>query len=91
MGPLLTITDVARLLGRSPQTLKRDLRRNPMAVPPRVELPGTRLLRWREADVERWVARHTTTDAARLPESCLCQLNRGSSGNSMAFSSTEGI
>ena len=56
MHPLLTIVDVARLLGRSPATLKSDLLRNPQAVPPRVHLPGTRLLRWREADVEAWLS-----------------------------------
>lgn len=58
MHPLLTIVDVARLLGRSPATLKSDLLRNPQAVPPRVQLPGTRLLRWREADVEAWLSVH---------------------------------
>ena len=56
MHPLLTIVDVARLLGRSPKTLKSDLLRNPQAVPPRVHMPGTRLLRWREADVEAWLS-----------------------------------
>ncbi|EHL20634.1 hypothetical protein KYG_22301 [Acidovorax sp. NO-1] len=58
MQPLLTIVDVARLLGRSPATLKRDLRRNPHAVPPRIHLPGTRLLRWREEDVVAWLKSH---------------------------------
>lgn len=64
MRPLLTIVDVARLLGRSPATLKSDLLRNPQAVPPRVHMPGTRLLRWREADVEAWLSVHS---ASALP------------------------
>ena len=55
MKPLLNLVELARLLGRSPATLKRDLRRNPQAVPPLVQLPGTRLLRWREEDVAAWV------------------------------------
>ena len=42
---LLDLEEVAALLGRSPQTVKKDLRRNPMAVPPRLYVPGTRLLR----------------------------------------------
>lgn len=58
MNPLLDLKDVAHLLGRSTQTIKRDLRRNPDAVPPRLQLPGTRLLRWREQDVEAWLAAH---------------------------------
>lgn len=55
LKPLLNLTDLARLLGRSPATLKRDLRRNPAAVPPQVRVPGTRLLRWREEDVTTWL------------------------------------
>lgn len=56
--PLLDLKALACLLGRSPETIRRDLRRNPDAVPPRLQLPGTRLLRWREADVARWLDQH---------------------------------
>lgn len=91
MDPLLTITDVARLLGRSPQTVKRDLNRNPMAVPPRVALPGTRLLRWRATDVELWIARHAETQAAGCFKACPCQGNSGLSGNRMAVPLQEAI
>jgi predicted DNA-binding transcriptional regulator AlpA len=59
MTPLLDLEDLARLLARSPQTIRRDLRRNPDAVPPRLQLPGTKLLRWREADVEAWIDAHS--------------------------------
>lgn len=55
--PLLTLDELATILGRSPETIRRDLRRNPDAVPPRIQLPGTRLLRWRAADVEAWLDR----------------------------------
>lgn len=53
--PLLNLDDLAHLLGRSPDTIKKDLRRNPAAVPPRMVLPGTRLLRWQLADVQAWM------------------------------------
>ena len=53
---LLELDDLATLLGRSPETIKKDLRRNRLAVPPRVYIPGTRLLRWRMTDVEAWLA-----------------------------------
>jgi predicted DNA-binding transcriptional regulator AlpA len=53
---LLDLSDLAALLGRSPETIKKDLRRNGLAVPPRVHIPGTRLLRWRVTDVEAWLA-----------------------------------
>ena len=52
---LLTLDDLAEMLGRSAQTIKKDLRRNPAAVPPRLQLPGTRLLRWRATDVRVWL------------------------------------
>ena len=52
---LLELGDLAKLLGRSPETLRRDMRRNPMAVPPRLHLPGTRPLRWRSCDVRAWL------------------------------------
>ncbi|THJ45679.1 hypothetical protein E9536_40770 [Burkholderia sp. LS-044] len=59
MGPtmkLLDLDELAALLGRSPETIKKDLRRNPLSVPPRLHIPGTRLLRWRECDVDAWLA-----------------------------------
>jgi predicted DNA-binding transcriptional regulator AlpA len=52
---LLTLAEVAKLLGRRPETVRKDIIRNPGAVPPRVIIPGTRLLRWRREDVERWL------------------------------------
>ena len=53
--PLLDLKGVAALLGQSPQTVKKHLKRNPMAVPPRLYVPGTRLLRWRQCDVQAWL------------------------------------
>ena len=58
MTPLLNIGELAALLGRSAETIKRDIRRNPEAVPPRLNLPGTRMLRWRESDVQTWLDRY---------------------------------
>lgn len=56
--PLLTLDDLAGLLGRCPETIRKDVVRNPDAVPPRVLIPGTRLLRWHTYDVDAWLARH---------------------------------
>jgi len=55
MEKLLTLDELALVLGRSAQTIKKDLRRSPDAVPSRLTLPGTRLLRWRTADVQAWL------------------------------------
>ena len=53
---LMDLAQLASLLGRSPETIKKDLKRNPLAVPPRLHIPGTRMLRWRECDVDAWLA-----------------------------------
>lgn len=60
---LIDINALATLLQRSPETIRKDLARNPAAVPPRVLLPGTRLLRWRVADVDGWLRAHVQGDA----------------------------
>lgn len=44
MQNLIDLNRLAQILGRSPATIKKDLRRNPSAVPPRVIIPGTRSL-----------------------------------------------
>lgn len=56
---LLDLDELSVVLRRSPETIKKDLRRNPDAVPPRLQLPGTRLLRWRAVDVEAWLGQFT--------------------------------
>ncbi len=53
---LLDLQELADLLGRSPETIKKDIKRNHLAVPPRLHIPGTRLLRWRRVDVDAWLA-----------------------------------
>jgi predicted DNA-binding transcriptional regulator AlpA len=55
---LLDLNDLASMLGRSPETIKKDMLRNHLAVPPRLHIPGTRLLRWRRVDVAAWLASH---------------------------------
>ena len=55
---LIDLNELSAMLGRSPETIKKDLKRNRLAVPPRLYIPGTRLLRWRQIDVDRWLAGH---------------------------------
>ncbi len=65
MNKLLDLFELAEVLGRSPETIKKDLKRNPRAVPPRVHLPGTRLLRWRPVDVDAWLAEHIVSGVTK--------------------------
>lgn len=55
---LIDLNELSAMLGRSPETIKKDLKRNRLAVPPRLQIPGTRLLRWRQIDIDRWLASH---------------------------------
>lgn len=62
---LLTLDELAQILGRSPDTIKKDMRRKPEAVPPRLVLPHTRLLRWRVCDVEVWLGQFVQVSAIK--------------------------
>lgn len=55
---LIDLNELSAMLGRSPETIKKDLKRNRLAVPPRLHIPGTRLLRWRQIDIDHWLASH---------------------------------
>ena len=55
---IIDLNELSDLLGRSSETIKKDLKRNRLAVPPRLHIPGTRLLRWRKVDVDSWLASH---------------------------------
>lgn len=65
MKPLLDLNDLAAVLRRSPDTIKRNLRTNPDAVPPRLVLPGSKMLRWRQEDVETWLQANVESGGQR--------------------------
>lgn len=50
----LDIFELAELLSVSPETIRRNIRLRPWAVPPKMHIPGTRLLRWRSDQVRLW-------------------------------------
>lgn len=52
---LLDVDGLAPLLCLSPRTLRNKLCSNPDALPPRVQVPGTRGPRWRMSDVQVWL------------------------------------
>jgi predicted DNA-binding transcriptional regulator AlpA len=54
MESYLDIAELAVLLGQSQSTIKRKLSTHPHCLPPRMHLPGTKMLRWRSHDVENW-------------------------------------
>ncbi|WP_374556055.1 hypothetical protein [Aquitalea pelogenes] len=59
---MLDIHELAAILKRSPETIRKDLSRNSQAVPPCVIMPGTRLLHWRVEDVNARLGQHASVE-----------------------------
>lgn len=59
MTNYLDIFELAELLGKRPETIRRNLKSKPWAVPPRMHIPSTRMLRWRKTEVESWLQEQT--------------------------------
>lgn len=58
MKSLLTVEQLSLLLHKSVTTIRSDVVRNPLSLPPICRLPNTKRLLWRAEDVERWLAEH---------------------------------
>jgi hypothetical protein len=54
---LLSIDDLARILHKSPASIRSDICRNLESLPPVCRLPGTKRLLWRRSDVSEWIAK----------------------------------
>jgi len=52
---VLGVEDVAKLLHRTVETVKTDIRRKPESLPPRFRVPNTKRLLWLESDVLVWM------------------------------------
>lgn len=55
MTKYLDIDDLAVLLGQSTQTIKKKLRNVPHQLPPKMHIPGSKMLRWRTHEVQNWL------------------------------------
>ena len=53
---LLVLDELSTPLGRSPETIKKDLKHRRLGVMPRQPIPRTGLLRWRLAVANAWLA-----------------------------------
>lgn len=59
VAQLINIYQLAIILGRSVQTIRNDMCRNPAAVPPRIIIPGTRLCRWSQENIDIWIRKNS--------------------------------
>jgi len=60
MQALLTVEQLSVFLQKTVASIRSDVSRNPMSLPPICRLPGTKRLLWRIEDVERWLAYHVS-------------------------------
>lgn len=64
MQALLTVDQLSIYLQKSVASIRSDVTRNPLALPPICRLPGTKRLLWRVEDVEQWLAEHVVSVGA---------------------------
>ncbi|MNQ83232.1 hypothetical protein D3C85_983080 [compost metagenome] len=60
MKALLTVDDLSDCIHKSVTSIRSDVTRNPLSLPPICRLPGTKRLLWRAEDVECWLADHVS-------------------------------
>jgi len=53
--------ELAKLLGRSVETVKSDVRRRPQTLPTRLKIPGSKQLLWLESDVVAFLQKARVT------------------------------
>ena len=51
----LDIDELAELLGQRPETIRKKLRVAPYELPPKMHFAGSKMLRWRAHEVNRWL------------------------------------
>ncbi|KRB79079.1 hypothetical protein ASE07_05170 [Noviherbaspirillum sp. Root189] len=55
MTKYLDIWELGELLGRAPETIRKQMRSDPRRVPPRMHIPGKKMPRWSASEVEAWL------------------------------------
>lgn len=51
----LEIGDIAKLVHKTPRTVREDIHRRPHSLPPRLIIPGSAKILWLESDVQEWI------------------------------------
>ncbi len=55
---LLSVADLAQVLGLSTKSIYAKISCHPQELPPRIRIPGSRLNRWHPEIVRRWLNEH---------------------------------
>ncbi len=67
MERLLTINEIASVLGVTAKGIRRRLERGSPSVPAPLLIPGSTRLHWRQSDVEVWLAALPVRTVKRAP------------------------
>ena len=67
MDKLLNVAELAQVLGITPKAVYCRLHAGRQSVPTPLLIPGSSHLRWRQSDVEAWLAVLPTRTAGRTP------------------------
>jgi hypothetical protein len=64
---VIAVEQLAKLIHKSPASIRSDASRNPAALPPICRLPGSKRLLWLLDDVRVWMSDHVDrSDASTL-------------------------
>lgn len=66
---LLSVEQLARLIHKSPASVRSDASRNLQSLPPVCRLPGNKRLLWRREDVAAWIAQFVQASPTKLQAS----------------------
>lgn len=64
---LITVEQLARILHKSPSSIRSDASRSLDSLPPVCRLPGNKRLLWRCEDVHAWIAKFVESAPVVMP------------------------
>ena len=67
MDTLLNVAELAQVLGITPKAVYCRLHEGRQSVPTSLHIPGSTRLRWRQSDVEAWLAALPVRATGRKP------------------------
>ena len=68
MEKLLTVKELADLLGFAEKTIRWKVVRCPEALPPTIKIPHSNIIRFRESDVKAWLDSLVIKTSGQDPE-----------------------
>lgn len=58
MTKYLDVEELAVLMDLTPSTIRRYVAKKPFNLPPKMHIPGSKMMRWRKVEAEKWLYEH---------------------------------